>query len=87
MDDLISRNDSIDLVKYHMKHNPMRSVEFIQGLQDAYLRVISDLDRLSPVDAIPIEWIKEQKDKCFPYLTTALVLNGLITEWERRNDG
>ena len=43
--DLINRQDAIDLVKHHMKHNPMRSVEFIQGLQDAYLRVISDLSR------------------------------------------
>lgn len=39
-------DDAIDLVKYRMKHNPMKSVEFIQGLQDGYLRVLSDLERL-----------------------------------------
>lgn len=38
------------------------------------------------VDAIPIEWIKEQIDKCFPYSTVALMLDGLIAEWERRED-
>ena len=52
MSDLISRQDAINLVKHRMKHNPMKSVEFIQGLQDAYLRVISDLNRLSPADVV-----------------------------------
>ena len=42
---------------------------------------------LPTADVIPIEWIKEQKDKCFPYSVTALTLNGLLKEWEgREND-
>lgn len=45
------------------------------------------LSHIPTADVIPIEWIKEQKDKCFPYSITALALNGLITEWERREDG
>ena len=50
-------------------------------------KLIEDIIEQQPTaDVIPIEWIKEQKDKCFPYSTTALVLNGLITEWERRED-
>lgn len=55
MNDLINRQDAIDLVEHRMKHNPMKSVQFIQGLQDAYLRVISDLNRLPPAD-VP-QWI------------------------------
>jgi len=38
MSDLISRQAAIDLVKHRMKNNPMKSAEFIQGLQDAYMR-------------------------------------------------
>lgn len=47
--DVISRQDAMDLVKHRMEHNPMKSVEFIQGLQDAYLRVINDLNALPSV--------------------------------------
>ena len=52
MNDLINRQDAIDLVEYRMKHNPMKSVQFIQGLQDAYLRVLSDLKALPPADVV-----------------------------------
>ena len=38
-------------------------------------------------DVIPIKWIKEQKDKCFPDSITAIALKHLLTEWERREDG
>lgn len=41
------------------------------------------VERQPTVDAIPIEWIKEQKDKCSPYSASELVLDGLIAEWER----
>ena len=61
MSDLISRQDAIDLVKHRMKHNPMKSVEFIQGLQDAYLRVLSDLNALPPAERKG-EWIWSPKD-------------------------
>ena len=44
------------------------------------------LSQAEPADVIPIEWIKEQKDKCFPYSVTALTLNGLLMEWEGRED-
>lgn len=37
-------------------------------------------------DVIPIEWIKEQKDKCFPYSITERELNDLLIKWERRED-
>ena len=44
------------------------------------------LSQAEPADVIPIEWIKEQKDKCFPYSVTAITLNGLLMEWEGRED-
>lgn len=37
-------------------------------------------------DVIPIEWIKEQKDKCVPYSITEVTLKHLLAEWERRED-
>lgn len=54
MSDLINRQDAIDLVEHRMKHNPMKSVQFIQGLQDGYLRVISDLNRLPSADVVEV---------------------------------
>lgn len=44
------------------------------------------IDGLPTADAIPIEWIKEQKDKCFPYSITERELNDLLMKWERRED-
>ena len=58
------------------------------GLQDGAYEYVSvdEIANFPTADVIPIEWIKEQKDKCFPYSVTALALNGLLTEWERRED-
>ena len=53
----------------------------------AIVDALNVIDEQPTADVIPIEWIKEQKNKCFPYSTAALVLNGLLTEWERRTDG
>ncbi len=63
--------------------------ELIKALQydrDSYSRGYMDGMNHENADVIPIEWIKEQKDKCSPYSSTALVLNGLLTEWERRKN-
>lgn len=58
------------------------------GLQDGAYEYVSvdEIANFPTADVIPIEWIKEQKDKCFPYSVTALALNGLLAEWERRED-
>lgn len=47
---------------------------------------MSAIEQQPTADVIPLEWIKEQKDKCFPYSVTAITLNDLLTEWERRED-
>lgn len=51
-----------------------------------YKRMDNVLFEMPTADVIPIEWIKEQKDKCFPDSITAIALNGLLTEWKRREN-
>ncbi len=71
MSDLINRQDAIDLVEYRMKHNPMKSVEFIQGLQDAYLQVLSDLHRIPPTERRG-KWIRTVLGSTSGYGTTVM---------------
>lgn len=47
---------------------------------------IKGIQEQPAADVIPIEWIKEQKDKCFPNSITAIALKHLLAEWERRED-
>lgn len=44
------------------------------------------LENMPTADVIPIEWIKEQKDKCFSDSITAIELKHLLEKWERRED-
>ena len=55
-------------------------------LEDSMSGVYRTIDRKPTANVIPIEWIKEQKDKCFPDSITAITLNHLLTEWERREE-
>ena len=48
--------------------------------------VVDMIESRPTADVIPIEWIKEQKDKCFPYSITERELNDLLIKWERRED-
>ena len=48
--------------------------------------VVDMIESRPTADAIPIEWIKEQKDKCFSYSITERELNDLLIKWERRED-
>ena len=50
--------------------------------------VVDMIESRPTAAVIPIEWIKEQKDKCFPYSITERELNDLLIKWERRlNNG
>ena len=50
------------------------------------IEINSVINSQPTADVIPIEWIKEQKDKCFPYSITERELNDLLIKWERRED-
>lgn len=50
MNDCISRQEAIKIIEHRRKQNPMASVEFIRGMQDAYLRILSDIRALPPVE-------------------------------------
>lgn len=51
-----------------------------------YKRMDRVLFEMPTADVIPIEWIKEQKDKCFPDSITEISLKHLLADWERRED-
>lgn len=48
-------------------------------------KAVQILDKQPAADVIPVEWIKEQKDKCFSR-SAALVLSNLIIEWRKENN-
>ena len=58
----------------------------VPNIDEGLSTAISELRLIPTADVIPIEWIKEQKDKCFPDSITAIALKHLLTEWERRED-
>lgn len=69
MSDLISRQEIIELIEYHLKHMPKGyHPQFRQGLEDGYCRCMSDI-RLMP-SAQPERkkgrWIYEGKRGRFP---------------------
>ena len=63
-----------------IKHIPNAS--FRAMMQGA----INEVSNAPTADVVPIEWIKEQKDKCVPYSITEITLKHLLAEWERRED-
>ena len=61
-------------------------LKIVNPLLEVNKAIVRIIREQPTADVIPIEWIKEQKDKCFPYSVTALTLNGLLMEWEGRED-
>ena len=61
-------------------------LKIVNPLLEVNKAIVRIIREQPTADVIPIEWIKEQKDKCYPYSITERVLNGLITDWERRED-
>ena len=54
----------------HLANCGIRTINY-----DEWERLCECIHEAKLADVIPIEWMNEQKDKCFPYSVTALALN------------
>lgn len=60
---------------------------YIKYCDEHWIPLNVDAVKAQPTaDVIPIEWIEEQKDKCFPDSITEISLRHLLADWERRKD-
>ena len=41
-----------------------------------------NIDNMPTIEAIPVEWVEDQKSKCFPHSITWLCLKELLVAWK-----